>query len=73
MSNLSLSRAPEYRSYLIRCWDTAQPAAGREVPAQRFIVETISDTPKRWGFDSMTDLLAFLQTELNRPHPREEI
>ncbi len=73
MKNLSLSRAPQYRSYLIRCWDTAQPAAGREVPAQCFIVETVSDTPRRWGFDNLTDLLAFLQAELKRTHPREEI
>ncbi len=73
MNNLFRSRAPQYRSYLIRCWDTAQPAAGREVPAQRFIVETVSDTPKRWGFDSLTGLLAFLQTELKHPCPREGI
>lgn len=73
MKNLSLSRAPQYRSYLIRCWDTTQPAAGREVPAQRFVVETVSDTPERRGFDSLAGLLAFLQAELNHPRPRQGI
>ena len=71
MNNLTLSRAPQYRSYLIRCWDTAQPAAGREVPAQRFVVETVSELPERRGFDSLAGLLAFLQAELNHPHPGE--
>jgi hypothetical protein len=73
MNNLPLSRAPQYRSYLIRCWDTAPPAAGGELPVQRFVVETVSDTPERRGFDSLAGLLAFLQAELNHPHPREEI
>jgi len=52
-----------YQSYLIRCWTT--PATGKErQPTQRFILETVSAPPHRQGFDSLAELLAFLQVEL---------
>jgi hypothetical protein len=55
---------PAYHSYLIRCWTTpALPNDG--VPDhQRFVVETISDPPRRRGFDSLADMLDFLHSEL---------
>jgi hypothetical protein len=55
--------AETYRSFLIRCWTTPVPEGDRP-PNQRFVLETVSNTPDRRGFDTLADLVAFLQTEL---------
>jgi hypothetical protein len=55
---------PAYHSYLIRCWTMPAQPNCRSPDRQRFTVETVSDQPRRWGFDSLAGLLAFLETEL---------
>ena len=52
-----------YRSYLIRCWVSAQPAPGNGSHG-RFVVERISGAPQRWGFDTFEDMIAFLRATL---------
>jgi hypothetical protein len=51
-----------YTSYLIRCWLLPSTESGR--PASfRFVVETISGSPRRWGFNNFEELVTFLQAE----------
>lgn len=53
------ARSQRYTSYLLRCWIVAGGVA-----QPRFVVETVSDPPQQWGFDSVDDLVAFLHAEL---------
>ena len=49
------------RAYLIRCWRENQIAP----PVKwRFTVEEVLHDKKRWGFDNLDELLAFLHAEL---------
>ncbi len=53
-----------YQSYLIRCWvfpmeDPAQP------PVVRFVMETVSDAPQQWRFNTYEELTTFLQSWLS--------
>jgi len=32
--------------------------------AERFVVERVSDEPRRWGFNTLEDLIDFLRAEL---------
>jgi hypothetical protein len=64
MTPKSKQPLPAYHSYLIRCWTTPAQPNCRSPNQQRYMVETISDHPRRRGFDSLAALLAFLQTEL---------
>ena len=57
-----------YKSYLIRCWSSSAFEIEQQL-VRRFIVETISNTPQRYGFDSLADLLTFLQQELEGEDP----
>jgi hypothetical protein len=52
-----------YRSYLLRCW-SAQSTEPDDPPAWRVVVETVSHEPRRRGFNTFEELVAFLQTEL---------
>ena len=64
MTPKSKQPLPAYHSYLIRCWSTPVQPNCRSPDQQRFVVETVSDQPRRRGFDSLAGLLAFLQAEL---------
>jgi hypothetical protein len=64
MTPKSKQPRPAYHSYLIRCWTAPELPNCRSPDRQRFTVETISDSPRRRGFDSLAGLLAFLQTVL---------
>ncbi len=58
-NKISRSATESYRSYLLRCWfSPGQP------PRRRFVVETVSNAPRRRGFDTFDELVAFLQVEL---------
>ncbi len=52
-----------YRSFLLRCWTPAGPASDARAH-MRFVVESISGEPRRWGFDTFETLIAFLRAEL---------
>jgi hypothetical protein len=64
MTPKSKQPRPAYHSYLIRCWTAPERLNCRSPGRQRFTVETVSDQPRRRGFDSLAGLLAFLQSEL---------
>ena len=55
-----------YRSYLLRCWLTEEIESGEPL-AWRVVVETVSDEPRRRGFNTFEELVAFLQAELLKP------
>jgi len=59
-----------YRSYLLRCWSVSDTESGRPAP-RRFVVETVSNTPQRRGFDSLEQLFAFLQEALGAEESSE--
>lgn len=52
-----------YRSYLLRCWLPAETESG-DLPVWRVVVETVSSEPRRRGFNTFEELVAFLQAEL---------
>jgi hypothetical protein len=56
----------KYRSYLLRVWWEGTTEI-EPLSARRFIIETVSDAPRRWSFDSFPELVTFLQEET---HPR---
>jgi len=56
----------KYHSYVLRVWGSGE-VEGHLQPARRFVVETVSDTPHRWIFDSFPKLVAFLGQELREP------
>jgi hypothetical protein len=63
-----------YRSYLIRCWLSVETESSAAT-VERFIVEVVSDEPRRWGFDTFDELVAFLRAEMLEPErakPRPE-
>jgi hypothetical protein len=51
-----------YRTYLLRCWSFSTEEKGQR-PTRRFVLETVSNPPRRWVFDSLAALNDFLQTE----------
>ena len=55
------------RAYLIRCWQehNAQPDTQR----WRFSVEEVLHERKRWGFEELDALFAFLRAELEPTDP----
>jgi len=55
-----------YRSYLLRCWVSRKTEPG-DPSGWRVVVETVSNKPRRRGFNSFEDLVAFLQAELLNP------
>lgn len=58
---MAIKTSPD-RAYLIRCWQeyNAQP----DVPRWRFSVEEVLHERKRWGFEDLDALFAFLRAEL---------
>jgi len=63
---MASGKAKRYRSYLIRCWISGAGSQGG-APAERFVVERVSDEPRRWGFDTFEELIACLRTQLLEP------
>jgi len=59
---VSPDKTKSYHSYLIRCWVILEGEAGPV--AERFVVERVSDEPRRWGFNTLEDLIDFLRAEL---------
>ena len=57
------SQDPSYRAYLLRCWQEGGAAPDRD-PGWRFLVEEVLHPRRRWGFDGLPSLLAFLEGEL---------
>ncbi len=51
------------RAYLIRCWQESNMVP--HAPRWRFSVEEVLHERKRWGFEDLDALLAFLRTELD--------
>ncbi len=58
----------KYHSYLLRVWGPDEQDVQPQ-PTRRFVVETVSDPPHRWSFDSFPDLVAFLGDELRESAP----
>jgi len=52
-----------YQSYLLRCWVSPAKKPGGS-PQQRFIVETVSNEPRRWAFDTVEGFVTFMREEL---------
>lgn len=52
-----------YRSYLLRCWLPQEIESG-DLPVWRVVVETVSNEPRRRGFNTFEELVAFLRIEL---------
>ena len=55
------------RAYLIRCWQEsgAQGCSTQpDMPRWRFSVEEVLHERKRWGFEDLNALFAFLRAEL---------
>ena len=50
------------RAYLIRCWQESN--ALPHAPRWRFSVEEVLHERKRWGFEDLDKLFAFLRAEL---------
>ena len=66
------TQTPEpFSSYLIRRW-TMPSRQTDQPPVERFVVETVSNAPRRWGFDSLTELLVFLHSELLKDELQEQ-
>lgn len=59
---MSPDKTKSYYSYLIRCWVIMEGKVGST--AERFVVERISDEPRRWGFNTLGELIEFLRAEL---------
>jgi hypothetical protein len=55
-----------YRSFLLRCWTTEERDWSASLD-ERFVVESVSGAPHRWGFTTFEDLVNFLRTELLGP------
>jgi hypothetical protein len=60
------SKKKSYRSYLLRCWLSVETESG-DFPVWRVVVETVSNEPRRRGFNTFEELVAFLQAELLNP------
>lgn len=58
----------KYHTYLVRVWELDE-MNGIHTSPHRFILETVSDAPQRWNFDSFHQLVAFLGTEFGEPIP----
>jgi hypothetical protein len=52
-----------YQSYLLRCWLPQEIEPG-DPSGWRVVVETVSNEPRRRGFNTFEELVAFLQAEL---------
>jgi hypothetical protein len=52
-----------YQSYLLRCW-VPQEIGPDDPSGWRVVVETVSNEPRRRGFNTFEELAAFLRTEL---------
>ena len=60
------------RAYLIRCWQenaAASSGALPDTPRWRFSVEEVLHERKRWGFEDLDALFAFLRAELEPTDP----
>jgi hypothetical protein len=55
-----------YQSYLLRCWLPQEIEPGDPL-GWRVVVETVSSEPRRRGFSTFEELIAFLQAELLNP------
>ena len=66
-----LKQKKTYRSYLLRCWLPQEMGPG-DPPGCRVVVETVSNEPRRRGFNTFEELVAFLQAELLNQNIREE-
>lgn len=64
--NMVSGQKKTYRSYLLRCWLTQEIRPG-DHPGWRVVVETVSNEPRRRGFNTFEELVAFLQAELLNP------
>jgi hypothetical protein len=51
-------------AYLLRCWQEGRAAPGKKV-RWRFSAEDVLQKQPRRGFDSLEELVAFVQTELD--------
>jgi hypothetical protein len=67
-----VSKKKSYQSYLLRCWLPQEIDPG-DPPVWRVVVETVSNEPRRQGFNTFEELIAFLQTELLNPKGRSEL
>jgi hypothetical protein len=61
---MTVQRAPQYRSFLLRCWEECDGVAGTRL--WRYSLAD-AHTGQRHGFASLNDLLAALEAELTRP------
>jgi hypothetical protein len=52
-----------YKSYLLRCWSSQGKEPG-DPSDWRVVVETVSNEPRRRGFTTFEELVAFFQAEL---------
>jgi hypothetical protein len=61
-----------YRAFILRWWQESSSTEST-APTWRFLVEDIHDKQTRWGFKRFTELMQFLQSELNQTHTDEMI
>jgi hypothetical protein len=52
------------RAYLMRCWQEGKAAFGEKL-RWRFSIEGVSQNQPRQGFDSLEELIASVQAELD--------
>jgi hypothetical protein len=52
------------RAYLMRCWQEGKAAPGAK-PRWRFSLEGVLQNRPRQGFDTLEELIAFVQAELD--------
>jgi hypothetical protein len=57
-----------YRSFLLRCWTTEERDLFESLD-ERFVVESVSEAPRHWGFTTFEDLVDFLRAELLGEQP----
>jgi hypothetical protein len=65
-------KSSQDRAYLIRCWQenaAASSGAHPHTPRWRFSVEEVLHERKRWGFEELDALFAFLRAELELTDP----
>jgi hypothetical protein len=58
----------KYQTFLVRVWEVDEGAELSPM-TRRFVLETVSDAPQRWKFDSFQQLVAFLGAEFGEPTP----
>jgi hypothetical protein len=66
MNNDNLRSKKTYRSYLLRCWFPRELNPDN-TSGWSVVVETVSSEPRRRGFNTFEELVAFLQVELLNP------